>query len=118
MSGIESRVTVTGNITADPELRQAGEHPVCNFTIAVQPRRVNRETGELVNADPVFMRCTAWRGLAEHVAVSLRKGDRVIGYGELQQETFTGRDGVQHTVVKLLLDDVGVSLRFGLPDHL
>ena len=111
MSG-ETVITIVGNLTADPELRwtQSGS-PVASFTIASTPRSFDRQSGEWKDGETLFMRCTAWREMAENVAESLRKGTRAVVRGRLVQRSFETREGDRRTVVELQADEVGVSLR-------
>lgn len=82
----ELTATLLGNLTADPELRfTKGGKAVANFTIAHTVRTWDREQGKMVDGDTVFMRCTAWAELGEHVAESLRKGNRVLALAEITQ---------------------------------
>lgn len=109
----ETELTIVGNLTADPELRSISTGAsVCNFTIAATPRNFNRQSGQWEDGQALFMRCTAWRELAEHVSRSLAKGMRVIARGTLSQETFQANDGTNRTVVKLTVDEIGPSLRY------
>ncbi|HEX6395752.1 MAG TPA: single-stranded DNA-binding protein [Acidimicrobiales bacterium] len=50
--------------------------------------------------------------LAEHVAASLQKGDRVGVVGKGEVETWTGKDGVERHKKEILADGVGPDLRF------
>ena len=111
MSG-ETVITIVGNLTADPELRwtQSGS-PVASFTIASTPRSFDRQSGEWKDGETLFMRCTAWREMAENIAESLRKGTRAVVRGRLVQRSFETREGDRRTVVELQADEVGVSLR-------
>lgn len=111
MSG-ETVITIIGNLTADPELRwtQSGS-PVASFTIASTPRSFDRQSGEWKDGETLFMRCTAWREMAEKIAESLRKGTRALVRGRLVQRSFETREGDRRTVVELQADEVGVSLR-------
>ena len=109
----ETELTIVGNMTADPELRSVSTGAsVCNFTIAATPRTFNRQSGQWEDGQALFMRCTAWRELAEHISRSLAKGMRVIARGVLSQETFQANDGTNRTVVKLTVDEIGPSLRY------
>ena len=109
----ETRVTVVGNLTADPELRYtASGAPVADFTIAATPRTFDRATGEWKDGDPLFLRCNLWRQPAENTATSLTKGARVIAEGVLRQRSFETKDGEKRTVVELDVDEVGASLRY------
>ena len=109
----ETITTIVGNLTADPELRFTPNGvAVANFTVASTPRTFDRQSGEWRDGDALFMRCTAWRDPAEHVAESLTRGDRVVVQGRLRQRSFETRDGDKRTVVELDVDDVGPSLRY------
>ena len=111
MSG-ETVVTLVGNLTADPTLRwtQSGS-AVADFTVASTPRTYDRNAGEWRDGDPLFMRCSVWRDVAENVAESLRKGMRVIVVGRLTQRSYETQQGERRTVVELQVDEVGPSLR-------
>jgi single-strand DNA-binding protein len=112
MSG-ETLITVVGNLTADPELRYTQNGlPVAGFTIASTPRNFDRQANEWKDAESLFMRCSAWRDLAEHVAGSLVKGSRVIATGRLKQRSYETREGEKRTAIELEVDEVGPSLRY------
>lgn len=96
----------------DPELRHGTNgHAVVNFTLSCTPQH-QRKDGTVVTRDGVLFRCTAWRALAEHVAASLHRGDRVVVVGSFHQDTFRSGDGEQHSVLKLTADEVALSLRY------
>jgi len=108
----ETTLTIVGNLTADPELRftPAG-HAVAEFTVASTPRNYDRDAGQWRDGEALFLRCTAWRQLAEHTAESLTRGTRVIVTGRLRQRSFELTEGVTRTVTELDVDDLGPSLR-------
>lgn len=108
----ETTLTIIGNLTADPELRytQAGL-PVASLTVAATERKFDQDSKEWKDSDTLFMRCSAWRDLAEHVA-SLTKGTRVIAVGRLKQRSYENKEGQKQTVTELELDEIGPSLRY------
>ena len=109
----ETVITVIGNLTADPELRTIGSGAsVASFTIASTPRTFNRQSGQWEDGQALFMRCSAWRELADHCAQSLTKGMRVIAQGRLQQRSYQANDGTNRTVVEMQVDEIGPSLRY------
>ena len=109
----ETVITVVGNLTADPELRTIGSGAsVCSFTIASTPRTWNRQTNQFEDGQALFMRCSAWRDLANHCAQSLSKGMRVIAQGRLQQRSYQAQDGSNRTVFEMQVDEIGPSLRY------
>lgn len=109
----ETTITIIGNLTADPELRTIGSGAtVASFTIASTPRTYNRQTNQMEDGQTLFMRCSAWRDLADHCAQSLTRGMRVIAQGRLQQRSYQANDGTNRTVVEMQVDEIGPSLRF------
>lgn len=104
-----SHLTITGNITADPELRfsKAGNGWV-TFTVAE-----NRKDGEQESS--TFQRCKAFSGkssqLADNIAESLRKGTRVIVAGRLTTEEWEA-NGEKRTANVLIVDSIGADLRW------
>ena len=109
----ETVITIVGNLTADPDLRttSAGAQ-VASCTIASTPRTWNRNTNQFEDGQALFMRCSAWRDMAEHCAQSLAKGMRVIAQGRLQQRSYQAQDGSNRTVIELQVDEIGPSLRY------
>ena len=109
----ETVITIVGNLTADPEIRTTGSGAsVASFTIASTPRSWNRSMNQFEDGQALFMRCSAWRDLAEHCVQSLGKGMRVIAQGRLQQRSYQAQDGSNRTVIELQVDEIGPSLRY------
>ena len=109
----ETIITVVGNLTADPEIRTVGNgSSVASFTIASTPRTWNRNTGQFEDGQALFMRCSAWRDMAEHCAQSLAKGMRVIAQGRLTQHSWEDEQHQRRTSMELQVDEIGPSLRY------
>ena len=85
----EPTTTITGNLTADPELRftPTGQK-VAAFTIANTPRFPDRATGEWQDGETWFVRCSAWGDTAENIAASLSRGNAVVATGRLRCRTW------------------------------
>ena len=62
--------------------------------------------------EPSFFTVIAWRDQAEHAAESLSKGSRVVVMGRLQQRSWTADDGSARSVVDVVADELGPSLRW------
>jgi single-strand DNA-binding protein len=107
----ETALTITGSLTADPELRftPAGI-AVANFTVASNARRFDKATNGYVDVEPIFLRCTAWRTTAENIAESLSRGVRVIVTGNLKSNSYETREGEKRTSLELNVTEVGASL--------
>ena len=109
----ETTLTLVGNLTADPELHfTSSGTAVANFTVASTPRTFDRQSGQWADGEALFLRCSAWRQLAEHVTESLTRGTRVIVTGRLRQRSFDTRDGDKRTVIELDVDEIGPSLKY------
>ena len=109
----ETVMTLIGNLTADPELRfTPSGAAVANFTIASTPRSFDKQSNEWKDGETLFLRCTAWREMAENVAESLTKGTRVIVQGRLKARSYETREGERRTTQELDVDEIGPSLRY------
>ncbi|MGH3283596.1 MAG: single-stranded DNA-binding protein [Streptosporangiaceae bacterium] len=105
-------VTVIGNLTADPELRFTGSGAaVATFTIASN-ERYKDSSGQWQDGPVSFVRCNAWRELAEHVAESLAKGDRAIVTGTLRQRNYETTQGEKRTVWEVSVAEAGAALHY------
>lgn len=112
----ETIITITGNLTRDPELRTVGSgSTVVNFTIASSTRTFNRNTNSWEDGDTLFLNCSAWdsqhTALASNIAHTLSKGMSVIAQGRLVQRTYETESHEKRTVVELRVDTIGPSLR-------
>jgi single-strand DNA-binding protein len=100
----EAAVSFAGNLTDDPELRHT-ESGIARavFRVAVSGRRAQ---------EPSFFTVIVWRDQAEHAAHSLSKGCRVVVMGRLQQRSWTAEDGSARSVVEVVAEELGPSLRW------
>lgn len=106
--------TLVGNLTDDPELRfTAGGAAVANFTIAVTPKRFDKQAGAFKDEETIFARCTAWSSLAENVAESLTKGTRVVAQVRIKSRSFETKAGEKRTVTEYDVEAIGPDLRYG-----
>lgn len=112
MSFGDTTITVIGNLTADPDIRfTTGGVAVAAFTVAASRRVFDKDTKQWADGDTLFLRCSAWRDLAEHIKETLTKGQRVIAYGRLKQRDYTDTQDVKRTVIELDVEEIGPSLK-------
>lgn len=113
----EINVQLSGNLTADPEIRfTPSGTAVAKFRVACTPRRFNRDTNSWEDAETTFLSVEAWRVLAENVAESLKKGTSVLVNGKLRQRSYTSREGEQRTVYEVHDAMVAVDLSWQTAD--
>lgn len=109
----EVTMTATGNLTRDPELRFLPNGiGMVKFALACTPRVFDKNTSQYRDGEALFLNCTAWRDLAEHIAESLSKGARVVVTGRLRQSKWQTEAGDNRTSYGLEVDDIGPSLKF------
>jgi single-strand DNA-binding protein len=103
-------VTMIGNLTRDPELRYTTSgRGIASFGLAVNRRyQVNGEWQEQTS----FFNVVAWGDLGENCAASLTKGARVIVTGRLEQRSWETPEGDKRSVVEVVADEIGPSLRW------
>ena len=106
----DNTVTLVGNVTRDPELRYTtGGRGVASFGLAVNRRyQQNNEWVEQTS----FFNVVCWGDLGENVAATLTKGARTIVTGRLEQRSYETPQGEKRSVVDVLADEVGPSLRW------
>lgn len=109
---MSTNVPFIGNATADPEVRFLPSGvAVANFTIAVSQRQFDKAQQQWIDGESMFLRVSAFRDLAEHIAETVTKGQRLIVVGKLKSRTYE-KDGEKRTVFEVEADEVGPSLRF------
>jgi single-strand DNA-binding protein len=110
---MSSTMTLTGRLTAAPELRfsPAGV-AVAAFTVVTSRRVKDQTTGEWSDADTTFWDCKAFKQLAENLVESLDKGMEVIVVGRAVQESWEDKQtGQKRSKIAVRVDAIGPSLR-------
>ena len=98
-------VTVSGNLTRDPELRvTSGGTSVANLGIAVNRSR-KQEDGSYKD-DVSFFDITVWGNYAELVARKCRKGDAVSVQGRLEQQRWETDSGDKRSKVVIIAEQL------------
>lgn len=107
-----NRVTISGNLTRDPELKTVGSGTtLLNFGVAVNDRRKNQQTGEWEDV-PNFFDCTVFGAHATALSKFLRKGMKVAVDGRLHYSSWE-KDGQKHSRVSINVDEIDVMSRNG-----
>jgi single-strand DNA-binding protein len=100
-----ARVTLVGNLTRDPELRQTpGGSSVCQFGVAVG-RRYKDGSGQWVDKAS-FFDVVVWGAQGENCAQYLSKGRPVAIDGRLDQRSWDAQDGTKRSKVEIVAENV------------
>lgn len=98
-----NRITMTGRMTADPELRKtANDISVTSFSIANQRNYKNADN----ERDTDFFDVTAWRATAEFVTQYFSKGSLITVDGRLETRRYTDKNGNNRVAVEIKADNV------------
>jgi single-strand DNA-binding protein len=107
----DNQVTLTGNLTDDPELRFTPNGvAVANFRLAVDQRVWDADGWK--DGESSYFRVSVWRGQAEHVSRSLHRGARCVVVGRLRSHSWETPEGQRRSAVEVDAEEVGMSLRF------
>src|SRR5476651_797509 len=99
-----NQVTLMGNLTRDPELRQIPSgQSVCSFSLALN-RSYKDASGEWQEATD-YIDIVAWGPLAERVSQYLNKGSRCLVQGRLQYSSWE-QEGKKRSKVEVNAHDV------------
>ena len=97
------RITIIGNLVADPETRTTPSGvTVCSFTVAVNRKFANADGEKQTD----FFRVNAWRQLGEVCAKHLAKGKKVAVVGELQARIYDAKNGEKRMSLDVQADEV------------
>ena len=100
-----NRVTISGNLTRDAELRQtASGMAVLGFSVAVNDRRKNQQTEQWEDY-PNYIDCSMFGTRAEKIAPYLSKGTKVAIAGKLRWSQWE-RDGQMRSKVEVIVDEI------------
>ena len=101
-------ITITGNLTADPELRfTASGQAALNFNMAENHSKKD-QNGQWQDDGTTFYRVTVWGKRAETLADHLHKGASVLVSGRFRGGEFTSREGQLVKTYEVTANNVGL----------
>ena len=109
----DNTITIVGNVTREPELRfTSSGRSQLTLGIAVNRRYPDRSRqGEWIE-ETSFFNVVCWADLAENVSASVQKGSRIIVSGRLRQRSWETDNNEKRSVVEVIAEEVGPSLRW------
>jgi single-strand DNA-binding protein len=101
-----NRIIMTGNLTADPELRAtASGTSVCKLRVACNTRRKDPASGEWVDK-PNYFNVTVWGTQGENAARYLAKGRAIALDGRLEWREWEAQDASKRQGTEIIADSV------------
>ena len=113
----ETYVTIIGNLSKEPEQRHTPSGAaVTRVTVVTNARKFNKQTNEWEKRPGKFWDAEAWNQgsalLADNIVNTLKKGDTVILYGELETREYTTKEGEQRKADQIRIEGIGKDLRW------
>ena len=111
MSGSVNRVTLLGNLGADPEIRrtQSG-NPIANLRIATSETWKDKATGERREKTEWHTVVIFSEGLCKVAEQYLRKGSKIYLEGALQTRKWQDKDGKDRYSTEVVLQGFNATL--------
>lgn len=111
----EAQVVLAGYVAREPRYRKTHNgYSYTSLRVGYTPRRMDRDSGEWSDGGTSFVTVFCWRGLAENVAMCVRKGDPVLVKGKLQVRPYTDKDGGSRVAVEVEASSIGHDLTRGV----
>jgi single-strand DNA-binding protein len=111
----EAQVVLAGYVAREPKYRKTHNgYSYTSLRVGYTPRRMDRDSGEWSDGGTSFVTVFCWRGLAENVAMCVRKGDPVLLKGKLQVRPYTDKDGGKRVAVEVEASSIGHDLNRGV----
>lgn len=100
-----NRVTISGNLTRDPDLRATqGGTSILSLGVAVNDRRQNPQSGEWEDY-PNYVDAVLFGKRAESLAQYLHKGSKVAIEGKLRYSSWE-KDGQKRSKIEVVVDEL------------
>lgn len=101
-----NNVNLSGNLTRDAEITTTPSGVVVvNFSVAVNERRKDKNTGEWVNV-PVYVDCVLFGNYASAMHPYLAKGSKVALSGRLTFDKWQNKEGQTRTKLSVIVNDL------------
>ena len=98
-----NKVILIGNLARDPEVRTTGSGTaVTTFRIAANRKYKAQDGSQLTD----YFDIVTWRQLAEICGKYLTKGCKVAVVGELQNRSYSAKDGTKRYVTEVVAESV------------
>lgn len=101
-----NKIMLIGNLGRDPEMSytQNGK-AVTKFSLAVNRRQKDRETGER-REETTWFNIVAWDQLAETCNTYLHKGSKVYIEGRMTSRKYTNKDNIEVTAWDVVAENM------------
>lgn len=97
-------VVIAGRLTSDPQVKQANNTTVCNFSIATDRSFKDRD-GEW-KKETLYIDAAAFGRMAENIGKYLAKGRNVLVRGSLRLNSWEEKNtGIRRSKISIMVDE-------------
>lgn len=108
ITGACNRADVIGNVTRDPEMRTTTSgQKVLTLGVATNDRWKDKASGEMKEKSE-FHNVVVWGELAEEVAASVHKGNRIFVSGRIQTRSWETQAGAKRTTTEIITESLSL----------
>ena len=102
-----NRVSLIGNLTADPELHETSTgKKVAHFSLATNRYWKDKEGEDKKVTD--YHKITAWQRLGEICGEYLKKGSSIFLEGQLKNRSYETKEGDKRYITEIVAKDVNI----------
>ena len=102
-------IYVNGRVGTNIEIRDVGSSKVARFRVVTNDRRKN-DQGIWEDVNTSGWNIAAWDKLASKVAAHLEKGDPVMIYGRIFEDTWVDGEGNKRFSTEIRAEDIGLNI--------
>lgn len=115
---VESRITITGNLTRDPQLRigKTRGEPFAALAVAVNNRRLDKDSGQWVTTGTSYFDVLCFGACGANALRTFSKGDPVVVHGRFRLREWTSDTGPRVNAT-IDADAIGPDLTFGTASY-
>ena len=111
MSGCLNRLTLIGNVCADPEIRYTKDNrPIANLRLATNETWRDRETGEKREKAEFHTVVCFVEGLCKVIEQYVKKGHKILCEGQCQTRAWEDKDGITRYTTECVLNGFNAQL--------
>lgn len=101
-----NKVFLGGNAVRQPVFRQAPNIDICEFPLCVPLRRMRPGENATDYSGQLYIDVVVFGKPAKRMASIIREGDRVVVCGRIDSAQWEDNNGVKHSRLKVVADDV------------
>lgn len=99
-----NKISLTGNLVADPELHKVGEANVTRARLIHTESFKDRDSGEWKKGEPMAIDFEIWNAYGEAFAKATAKGTAVLIEGKLRPNNYEREDGTKVFAFRVRVD--------------